>query len=126
MASNILEVITKGRREVRAPLEPHFLICRMSGKEYQRRLSEAHSGGLKKKKVLLFFADILHLVGKAVCLYFRQPCGESKNLCMHLIKTQINIQAPEDQESSSGKQEYCNSPHIHLFHTQMLVHKYLT
>lgn len=44
---------------------------------------------------------------------------------MHLIQTQIDIQAPEDKESS-GKQEYCNSLQIHLFHIQMLVHKYLT
>lgn len=99
-----------GRREARALLESHFLICRMSGKEYQKRLREAHSGGLKKKKkVLLFFVDILHFVGKTVCLYFGQPHGKSKNLCMHLIKTQIDIQAPEDQ-GSSGKQEYETFP----------------
>lgn len=41
---------------------------------------------------------------------------------MHLIQTQIGIQAPEDKESF-GKQEYCNSLQIHLFHIQMLVHK---
>lgn len=44
---------------------------------------------------------------------------------MHLIQTQIDIQAPGGKESS-GKQEYCNSLQTHLFHIQMLVHKYLT
>lgn len=81
--SDTLEVITEGRREVRTLLEPHFLICRMSSEEYQKRSSEAHSGGLKKKKkkkVFFFFANIFHFGGKVVYLYFRQPCGESKNL----------------------------------------------
>lgn len=85
---NTLEVITEGRKEVRALLELHFLICRVSGKEYQKRLSETHSGSFKKKKkkVLLFFADISQFVEKALCLYFRQPHGKRKNLCMSLIK----------------------------------------
>lgn len=78
--SDTLEVITEGRREVRALLEPHFLICRMSSEEYQKRSSEARSGGLKKKRCFSFLQTYF-ILGVRLCIYISGSLVEKVKIC---------------------------------------------
>lgn len=77
---NTLEVITEGRKEVRALLELHFLICRVSSKEYQKRLSETHSGSFKKKKCFCFLQTYLSL-WRRLCAYILGSLTGNIKIC---------------------------------------------